>query len=251
MPIETTTTQDVPAEIIFKLWPWVEKNRNKLIGVGVLIFVAVSVYHFMSAAREENERAAGAALTQLLMTPPAGVSAADALGQLATKYPGTAAAQRAQLQAAATDFSQAKYTDAQAIFEKFINENSSSSLLPVAQLGVGASLEAQGKLDQAGTAYQKVVSLYSTSPSYLSALCGLGRIAESQGKLKEALDRYETAYRASGGNGTLGQEAMMRATELQPKVAAMTPKPAATTATPVKLPTVTPAPAPATAPAAK
>jgi predicted negative regulator of RcsB-dependent stress response len=247
MPIETT--QDAPAEMLFKLWPWLEANRNRLIGVAVAIFVAISVYYFLASQRAENERVAGAALTQLMMTPPAGVNPADALTQLAAKYPGTQAAQRAQLQAAATDFSTGKYTDAQAMFEKFLNENGSSTLASTAQLGIGASLEAQGKPDLAGTAYQKVVSLYSTSPGYLPALCGLGRIAEAQGKYKEAMDRYETAYRASGGNGTLGQEAMVRLAELQPKLAAMTPKPVNSTATPPGMPAVTPAPT--TAPAAK
>ncbi|HSY20391.1 MAG TPA: tetratricopeptide repeat protein [Candidatus Acidoferrales bacterium] len=248
MPIETTTTQDVPAEIIFKLWPWLEQNRNKLIGVAVAIFVAISVYYFMASQREENERAAGAALTQLMLNPPAGMSVADALTQLATKYSGTVAAQRAQLQAAATQFGAGKYADAQAMFEKFVNDNNGSSLASTAQLGIGASLEAQGKSDLAAAAYQRVVSIYANTPSYLPALCGQGRIAEAQGKFKEALDRYETAYRASNGSGTLAQEAMMRATELQPKVAAMTPKPV-TSAAPPTMPAVTPAPA--TAPAAK
>jgi len=241
MPIETTTTQDAPAELLIKLWPWLEKNRKMLIGAGVGILVLVGIYYFMESQREANEQAAGTALTQLMMTPPTGVNAADALAQLATKYAGTAAAQRAHLQAAATHFSQAKYSDAQATFEKFVNENASSPLVSTAQLGIGASLEAQGKLDLAAAAYQKVASTYSSTPSALPALCGLGRIAEAQGKLKEALDRYDAAARLGGAGGTLAQEAAMRANELRPKVAAMTPKP------------VTPAvtPAPATAPVAK
>lgn len=232
MPIETTTTQDAPAEILFKLWPWLEANRNKIIGLVVALLVVVSIYYFMASQREENERAAGAALTQLMMTPPTGTDPAVALSQLATKYAGTAAGQRAQLQAAATEFSVAKYADAQAAFEKFVADNSTSTLVSMAQLGIAASLEAQNKPDAAATAYQKVVSMYATSPSYLPAMCGLGRIAEAQGKLKEALDHFGAVVRAGQSGGTLYQEAMMRAAELEPKVAALTPKPAAATAMP-------------------
>ena len=232
MPIETTTTQDAPAEMLFKLWPWLEANRNKLIGVAVAIFAVVCVYYFMASQKEENERAAGAALTQLMMTPPTGTDPALALGQLATKYAGTVAGQRALLQAAATHFSAGHYADAQTAFEKFVSENASSPLVATAQLGIGASLEAAGKLDLAAAAYQRVVSMYANTPNYLPAQCGLGRIAESQGKLKEALDRYQDAARVGTAGGTLAQEASMRAAELQPKVAAMTPKPAATAVAP-------------------
>lgn len=243
MPIETTqTTQDTPAEMLIKLWPWLEANRNRLIAGAAAIFVVICIYYYMGSQREENERAAGVALTQLMMSPPAGVNPADALAKLATKYAGTVAAQRAQLQAAATHFAAGQYPDAQAMFEKFVTENGSSALVPTAQLGIGASLEAQGKLDQAASLYQKVASTYGSTPSALPALCGLGRIAEAQGKLKEAVERYDAAARMGNMGGTLSQEASMRVAELRPKLAAMTPAtaPAAAPAAPAPF-TVAPA----------
>ncbi|MDR3456199.1 MAG: tetratricopeptide repeat protein [Verrucomicrobiae bacterium] len=233
MPIETTEpTQDTLAEMLIKLWPRLEENWKAIAGGAGVIVVVVGVYYYMQSQREENEQAAGAALTQLMMTPPSGVNPAEALTKLATTYAGTVAGQRAQLQAGATDFSTAHFAEAQAIFEKFVSENGSSPLVATAKLGIGASLEAQGKLDLAAAAYQTVASTYASTPSAVPAMCGLGRIAEAQGKLKEALGYYDSAARASGMGGTLAQEAQMRAAELRPKVAALTPAPATPAAAP-------------------
>ncbi len=116
-------TQDAPAEILFKLWPWLEANKNRLIGVAVAIVVVAGVYYFVSAEHEQKEIAAGEALTQLLLTPATtSDQSADALVGLASKYSGTEAAKRAQLQGAASLFDAARYADAQAQFQKVSRE---------------------------------------------------------------------------------------------------------------------------------
>lgn len=225
---------------MFKLWPWLEANKNRLIGAAVAVIVLWAVWYFVSTRKADREVAAGRELTQLLMTPPAGVNAPDALGQFATKYAGTVAAQRAQLQAAASLFGMGRYPDAQAAFEKFLQNSPGGALAATAQLGVAASLEAQGKNDLAGVAYQKTASTYSTTPSALPAFCALGRLAEQAGKLNEALGHYENAARAGQAGGSLAQEAAMHAAEIKAKLAvqkaapAVTPAPAATTVAPAK-----------------
>jgi len=219
-------TQDAPAEFIFKLWPWLETNRNRLIGTGVAILAVFAIYNFMASQKAQKEVAAGQALTQLLMSPPSGTNPAEALKKLATQYAGTQAAQRAQLQAAASLFSAGNYVEAQAAFQQSVDASVGGPLTGTALLGVAASLEAQGKLDLAAAAYQKVASTYSGSPSALPALCALGRIAEQQGKLTEALNRYEAASRAGNLGGSLAQEATFHASEIKAKLAAA-PKAAA------------------------
>ena len=221
--------------MLIKLWPWLEANKTKLIGAVVAIIVVFGVWNFMASQKEQNEIAAGQALTQLLMTPPSGVSPSDALSQLAVKYSGTAAAQRAQLQSAATLFSGARYADAQAAFEKFLAGTSAGPLATTAQLGLGASLEAQGKLDLAAAAYQKVAVTVASNPSALPALCALGRIAEAQGKLAEAANYYESAARAGSMGGSQAQEAAMHAAELKAKIASA-PKAVASAAQPAVAP---------------
>jgi predicted negative regulator of RcsB-dependent stress response len=244
-------TQDAPAEIIFKLWPWLEANKNRLIAAGAAALVLWGIYYFITSQHEQREVDAGQALTMLLVNPDANASSgqiADAFAKLAAQYPGTAAGQRAQLQAGAAMFNAGKYPDAQAQFQKYLEAGSGGTLAATAQLGVAASLEAQNKLDLAISAYQKVMSVYSGSSSVLPAEFALGRIAEQQNKLTEAVSHYETVARASQG-GSLAQEAMMRASEIKTKLAAAAPKPAAAAATTAQ-PAAVAAPKP-TAPASK
>lgn len=227
-------TQDAPAEFLFKLWPWLEANKNRLIGAAVAVLIAIGVYYFRASQREQNEIAAGQAMTQLLVMPAAGTTpaqVADSLVALAAKYPGTAAAQRSQLQGAAAMFAAGRYADAATQFQKSFDGSSSGPLAATAELGVGASLEAQGKLEPAAAAYQKVAANFSSSPSALPALCALGRIAEEQGKLAEALNHYESASRAGSLGGSLAQMAAMHAAEIKTRMAAM-PK-----TTPAAIPT--------------
>ena len=138
-------TQDAPTELIFKLWPWLEANRTRLIGGAAGLLVVIGGYQFYSWQHEQTEIAAGEALTQLLVVPSTSANPgqiADAFAQLGSKYAGTAAGQRAQLQAGAALFSSGRYADAQAQFQKYLATGDTGPLAGTAQLGVGASLEA-------------------------------------------------------------------------------------------------------------
>jgi predicted negative regulator of RcsB-dependent stress response len=224
-------TQDAPAEIIFKLWPWLEANKNRLIGALAGIIVVAGIIYFISAHKEQQEVDAGQALTLLLVSPAGNAGqSADSFAQIATKYPGTAAGQRAQLQAGAAQFSAGNYADAQAQFQKLLDASSTGTLAATAALGVAASLEAQNKLDAAAAAYQKVTISYASTSCVLPAEFALGRIAEQQNKLTEAMNHYENAARAPLG-GTLAQEASQRAFEIKNKLAAA-PKAAVTPSAP-------------------
>jgi predicted negative regulator of RcsB-dependent stress response len=161
-------TQDASSELLFKLWPWLEANKKGLI-IGVVVAgLAVAGYSFLSAQRSQNEAAAGKEFTDLLFSPAASSSApqfAGAFAKVAASHPGTAAAERAQLQAGATLFNAGQYAEAQTQFQKFLNsENSGGALAATAQLGVAASLEALDK-PEALTAYQKVVAGYAGTVS--------------------------------------------------------------------------------------
>jgi predicted negative regulator of RcsB-dependent stress response len=222
-------TQDAPAEIIFKLWPWLEANKTRLIGAGAAVVVVAGIFYFISSQKEQREIAAGQALSLLMVNPPGNAGSsqmAEAFEQIAAKYAGTAAGLRAQLQAGAALFNAGSYADAQAQFQKYLDAGVTGPLAATAQLGVAASLEAQNKLDLAVPAYQKVTSVYAGTASVLPAEFALGRITEQQNKLTEALSHYENAARSAQGSA-LAQEAAMRASALKAKTAAAAPKPAA------------------------
>jgi predicted negative regulator of RcsB-dependent stress response len=161
-------TQDASSELLFKLWPWLEANKKGLI-IGVVIAgLVVAGASYFSAQRGENETAAGEALTKVMFSAAPGTSApqlADAFAKIALQYPGTAAAERAQLQAAATLFNAGQYEEAQTQFQKFLSaENSGGALAATAQLGVATCLEALGKPETLA-AYQKVVGSYAGTVS--------------------------------------------------------------------------------------
>ncbi|HEY5040849.1 MAG TPA: tetratricopeptide repeat protein [Verrucomicrobiae bacterium] len=214
-------TQDVPSEFLFKLWPWLEANKSRLVGGAVAIVVIAGVYYFINSQAQQKEIIAGQALTQLLVTPAAAADAAQqagSLAQLAVKYAGTLAGQRAQLQAAADYFDLGKYEEAQAQFQKYLAASSSGPLLTTAELGLGASLEAQDKLAEAAAAYQKAITTSAGAPSALPAEFALGRIAEKQGKLAEAETHFETVARAGNMAGSLSQDAAMHYSEIKARL---------------------------------
>ncbi len=216
-------THDVSSEFLFKLWPWLEANKTKLIGGAVVIVALAGIYSFVSWQHEQKEISAGQAYTQLAFAPSANLNASQtsaAFAQLAEKYSGTAAAQRAQLQAAATLFEAGNYADAQTQFQKFLDANSTGTLAATAALGIAASLEAQNKLDLATTAYKKVTTSFVGSPSELQAEFALGRLAEQSGKLAEAEGHFENVARAGRAGGSIAEEAEGRAFELKAKLAA-------------------------------
>ena len=177
-------TKDAPAEILIQIWPWLEANKNRIIAVIVGLVALWGIYFFVTTQHAQKEVAAGQALTQLLVTPVASANAsqlADAFAQLAVKYSGTAAGQRAQLQAATAMFSAGRYADAQAQFKKVLEAAPAGTLAATAQLGIATSLEAQNK-PEAAAAYQQVVSKFPGSAAAETAKQSLSRLEKSSAK---------------------------------------------------------------------
>src|ERR1017187_2647219 len=99
--------QDAPATYLFKLWPWLEANRVRIIYGGGIIIAAAGLISFYSWQRDQKEITAGQALTQQKLSIPRTAGAgqqADLYLIIATNYPGTSAGQRALLQGAAMLF---------------------------------------------------------------------------------------------------------------------------------------------------
>jgi predicted negative regulator of RcsB-dependent stress response len=212
--------QDTTTLFFLKLWPWVETNKNRLIGGGAIVLVAVFIIWFVACQRESKEIAAGQALTQVALS--AGNPSAEAYLKVAGLHPGTIAGQRAQLQGAAALFDAGKFSDAQTQFQKFLDGHSDSEFSGQAALGVAACLDAQGKTDLAVSAYQRVVNGFSDASAASAAKFGLARIDEYQGKLNEALVFYQDVAR-DNPNGSLGSEAEMHLIELRNKLPTAAP----------------------------
>jgi predicted negative regulator of RcsB-dependent stress response len=218
-------TQDASTEILIKFWPWLEANRKLLVGVAVALGVVGFGSYYYSTEKAQNAVDAGQAYTQLQLNMPPNPTVqqvADAFLQLAQKYSGTIAAERAQLQSAAVLFGAGRYADAQAVFQQFVGTHSGSSLAAAAQLGVAASLESQNKLDDALTNYRAVLTSYPDSADVLPAKFSLARVLEAQGKLKDASDYYQEVMRSPLA-GSLASEAAQRLSQIQTVLAAAKP----------------------------
>jgi TolA-binding protein len=210
--------------IAFLAWLEADNGRNKkrlAVGAVALIVVAFGfyVYNYMGEQKELN---ASAALIEL-RPPPITASntneipvPASAYLKVAEQHAGTAAAERAILLAAGALFTEGKYSDAQAQFERLRKEHPGSKWAPDAAFGVAASLESQGKRDEALTAYKNVVNGYGSSSVAGEAHMALGRIYEAKNQPAEARNEYDSVAR-SGMSSMRAQEAFMARNQLLKK----------------------------------
>jgi predicted negative regulator of RcsB-dependent stress response len=218
-------SQDVSAEFLIKFWPWFEANRNRLIGIVLVAGVILLGWYYVTTQRAQKAVDAGQAYTALQLNPPANPTAqqvADEFMQVAGKYSGTVAAQRAQLQAASVLFGDGRYAEAQALFKKILEANHGSPLAAEARMGVAASLEAQNQPGLAETEYRAVETSYPDSSEVLPAKFALARVLESEGKFGEAADYYQQVMRTPLA-GSLASEAAQRLQQIQPKLPATKP----------------------------
>jgi TolA-binding protein len=223
--------QEAPAAYLFKLWPWFEANRIRIIWCGGVIIVGAVLISFYSWQRDQKEIAAGEALSQMIRSIPRNTTAsqqADLYLKITTDYQGTSAGQRALLQGAAMLFVAGRYADAQAQFQKFLDAYPGSFFAAQAALGVATSLDAQGKTDLAAGVYQRIINTYSDATAVDSARFALAQTDEHQGKLSEAANLYEAIVRYNP-NGSLGSEAGLRLMELKMKLQSASPSTAPAT----------------------
>lgn len=218
-------SQDVSAEFLIKFWPWFEANRKRIIGTAMVVGVILIAWYYVTTQQAQKTVDAGQAYTALQLNLPPNPTAqqvADEFLQMAGRYSGTLAAQRAQLQAAAVLFDAGHYADAQAQFQKFLDGNTGSPFSAAAQLGVAASLEAQNQPDQAVVAYRAVMASHPDSAEVLPARFALGRVLAAQGKLSEAASYLEEVAQAQLA-GSLAQEAAGRLAQIQATLGATRP----------------------------
>lgn len=251
-----------------QLLAWFENNKRQAALsalVLALVGVAVGIYFWR---QNQVQVSANNALSQAISANLHDQTAANtALLKVASDYPGTAAARRAILMAAANLFTEGQYKDAQAQFDRYLREYRDSPFAMEAVLGVAAAKEAQGMTNEAVAAYKDIVERHPNESVTPNAKFNLARLYQAQGQLELARDYYMQVAQTDP-NGPLGSEASMALAELfahNPKLIPSKPAmpvaptaaslPAATPGTPAASePPVTPAPvaAPATsAPSAK
>jgi TolA-binding protein len=218
-------SQDAAATVLFKWWPWIEANKNKIIGVAAIIAVGVGLYSFFSWRHQQNEISAGQALTQTVLTFPPNAAPeqiAAAYLKIADADSDTPAGQRAWLQGAAELFVQGNYAAAQAQFQKFLDTHPDNEFSGQAALGVAKCLDAQNKLNDAAGGYQHVINDFADAQAVNAAKFSLARIDEQQRNFSDAERLYQEVAQADP-YGALGAEAGQNALELRAKIPANLP----------------------------
>jgi predicted negative regulator of RcsB-dependent stress response len=212
--------QDAPTAYLFKLWPWIEANINRLIYGAVIIVATGILIAFYFWQQNQKEIAAGQALTELVASTPPDSDASQLAGaylKIAVNFPGTRAGGRAAMQGAAALFEAGKYTEAQTQFKKYLETHPGDAFCAQAALGVAASLDAQEKTDLAASAYQRIINGFSDQNAVNVAKFALAQIDERQGRLADAENLYEDVAR-NNPNGSSGSEAALRAMELKTRL---------------------------------
>jgi tetratricopeptide (TPR) repeat protein len=219
-----------------KAWAWFEANkRQTLWGAGIILVVGV-IIALVLYRRNEQEVAAGEALSSVSVAQMTGTSrgeTADAYLKVAANYANSAAGARALLLAAGALFVEEKYAEAKTQFERFTREYNNSPFRGEALLGIAASLEAQGKATDAAAAYKNLIDRYPTDHVVPQARFALASLYEAQNKPEQARNLLEEVER-NNPYSSLGSEAGMRLEELKvkyPNLAAPV-LPAATNAVP-------------------
>lgn len=217
-----------------RLWAWFDTHTQQaLIGVAAVIVIGFGVaFYFWRAA--EKETAASEELSKLAATRGGEetTNLASAYLQVANRYSTTSAGARALLLAAANLFTEGKYSEARAQFERFLREYRASPLSTQAVLGVAACLDAEGKTDEAIKAYDNLARSRPNEPATRQAKFALARLYESQNKLEQARNLYQELA-PPDARDSIGSEAGMRLEDLlakHPNLAARTPTPMPTNA---------------------
>ncbi len=215
---------------VFQLAAWVHANRKRLIAIAVaaaVVGLSIGIYIWHGNQREESANEALAAVKPAIrapglpMTPPP----ADAYLKVANEYPSTAAGARALLVGATAQFDAGNFKEAEATFQRFLQDYPDYPLSSQAQIGVAASLEAQGKTAEAATHYKEFRERHASDSAMPQATSALARLYEAQGKPDQALKLYEELA-SKRNNDTWSQEAPIQVQELLTKHPELKPKPA-------------------------
>ena len=118
-------------------------------------------------------------------------------------------------------FESGKYPEAQAQFQKFLDQHAADTFSAQAALGIAACLDAEGKTDPAAAAYQRVINAFSDPNAVDASKFALAKINEQQGKFADAESLYETVAR-NNPNSSLGSEAAIHAVQLRAKLPPVT-----------------------------
>lgn len=197
----------------FDFLTWFEVNKKLLSALLTVVIVAVVASMFLRYRKESTEAEANKALIALSGGTNSPSSAAYL--EVARAHAGTRAAERANLLAASQLFTEGKFAESRALFDRIVSDFPNSPTVPTALLGVAGCLSAEGKTQDAVAAYQRVITSFPTDANALRARTAKARLHESAGQFEQALGLYDEIIRDPSGGTAMQSAFQARARILQ------------------------------------
>lgn len=224
-------------EPLYEFLAWLEVNKKRVAIGAVAVLVAAGIIATVVWYNKQQEFTASEALSNIRLpfNPAEAVPAETTtkLQKLIGDYPNTAAGMRGELILAGLLFTDGKYPEAQAAFEKFLRAHPESQWSPQAAYSVAVCLDASKKTNDALLKYEDYARRYPTDPNADQARLHLGTLYEAAGKPAQAIEQYDKITKAMTFSPA-AQEAQERQRALLVKFPQLAPAPA-TTPSPVSL----------------
>jgi len=223
---------------------WLEANKNLVItGAVVLVFAGFGVA-FVRWQNQQTELEASDSLLKL-RAPLGAIDQTkspkpDDFLSVANNFPGTRAAERAELLGAGAMFAEGNYSGAASRFESFYTEHPNHPMAATAAFGIATALEAQGKRVEALRAYENVSTQYPTATFLDNVKLSIARIYEADSQNERAFKIYEELSTSTSGSRSV--EALSRKERLStkfPELAKASSPNQPTTNTAPSIPTIT------------
>jgi outer membrane protein assembly factor BamD (BamD/ComL family) len=181
---------------IYDAWAWLLGNWKRVAVGAVAVGLAGGALAITSHQRGQRELAASDALL-LLQLKGEGKAKASEFTEVADRFKGTVAAERALMLSATALFTEGRYAEAKSRFNDYLASHSGGQFRPAAMLGIAACEDGAKELDKAVAAYQQVISAYPNDPIAAQARMSLALVLEGR-DLKGAYKLYDEVSKMQG-----------------------------------------------------
>jgi predicted negative regulator of RcsB-dependent stress response len=215
--MDAGTSDTRSTEAFYKALAWLHANQKRLlIGGGIIIgaglIAGIYAWKKSSDAADANATLFNLPLSTMTGAPsPAAPTPPSTYLSVAERYPGTSAAEYAQLLGAEALFVDNKYKEAEREFSAYLTDHPGGAMAAQSQMGVAASLEAQGNRAEAIQKYSTIISTYPSDPSVTEpAKLTLARLYEQANRPDQSLSLYAELARNANAYDPWAAEARER-----------------------------------------
>ncbi len=175
-----TISQEVPATGMEK---FLDDNFRKLVWLFIAVVLALIAYGLISHQNTLKANEAAEAFTA--------AKTVEDCDLVISRYTGTNAAANAQLLKADLLWDQNKKSSAVDVLKAFTAKNTSHPLAVFALLGLGTKLDAMGERKEAQAIFERIINEFGSSEAAPLAQVRLGDLLWADGKADEAKKLYE------------------------------------------------------------